>query len=513
VTLFNFSTQAVLQQIQVSGPAAQYNYGSLPAPIWLTTGTQYTLQLFQGTGDGYYFGTSSQIGQHMTYFDMRYCNSCTQNTFPTSVLTNYQYGYPDLWYFTRNLVSPAPTYQAIPSGTISVSVNDVIGCEGDVDTLSSVITGGTGATTCIWSNGLSLSDSTDCNPAVTIGSTLYHVLTVTDQVGCKGRDTAFVTNGSPSLVLAYDTTTVCAGDTVMIMASGSGDSYSWSPADSLSSTTGSTVMAWPNFTTSYTCTAMDSATGCTTDNIATVNTHFVVLSIVLGPLNICEGDSIPLSVSGADTYSWSPAAGLNTTTGSLVMASPDTSTTYVIVGTDTAFGCSSTTGIEVLVHPNPVVTFDLVDHLCVGGADFALSTGLPSGGSYSGPLVTLGTFGLSSATVGTYTLSYTYADGFGCEASDTANAIVEICIGISPTVNVNLGVYPNPSTGVFTVTMTDNPEAAHFLVRNLLGQVVKMGELNVGQTQLDLSGQSSGLYILSVETGGVVKNMNLELRR
>lgn len=115
VTLFDNTTQAILRQKQVSGPAAQYIYDTLGSPIWLTAGTQYQIQLYQGAADGYYFGTSSQIGQHLTYFDMRYCNGCTQNTFPTSVLTNYHYGCPDFWYYVpANQVSPAPTATYYP---------------------------------------------------------------------------------------------------------------------------------------------------------------------------------------------------------------------------------------------------------------------------------------------------------------------------------------------------------------------------------------------------------------
>jgi hypothetical protein len=79
VTLFNYSTQAILSQTQVAGPATTYSYAPI-SPLWLTASTQYVLQIFQGTGQSYYFGTSSQIGQHLTYYDMRYCNSCTQNT-------------------------------------------------------------------------------------------------------------------------------------------------------------------------------------------------------------------------------------------------------------------------------------------------------------------------------------------------------------------------------------------------------------------------------------------------
>ena len=72
VTLFDFTSQAILRQMQVNGPAAQYSYQDLSSPIWLTQGTQYLIEMHQGSSDGYYFGPStSQIGQHLTYLDMQ----------------------------------------------------------------------------------------------------------------------------------------------------------------------------------------------------------------------------------------------------------------------------------------------------------------------------------------------------------------------------------------------------------------------------------------------------------
>jgi Secretion system C-terminal sorting domain/Domain of unknown function (DUF2341) len=110
ITLFDFATQAIINQTQVAGPAGQYSYTNINAPLWLISGTDYLLEMYQAAGDGYYFGSSNQIGQHLTYKNMYYCNSCTQNTFPASVLANYQYGYPDLWYYTKQNVAQAPTY-------------------------------------------------------------------------------------------------------------------------------------------------------------------------------------------------------------------------------------------------------------------------------------------------------------------------------------------------------------------------------------------------------------------
>jgi hypothetical protein len=110
ITLFDFSTQAIVAQQQISGPAGQYTYQSVAQPMWLTSGTQYILTLYQGASDGYYFGTSNQINPKLSYGDMRYCNSCTQNTFPTNILSNYHYGYPDFNFRTKQSLTPAPTY-------------------------------------------------------------------------------------------------------------------------------------------------------------------------------------------------------------------------------------------------------------------------------------------------------------------------------------------------------------------------------------------------------------------
>ena len=115
VTLFDLSTQAIIMQIQVdAGTVGAYNYTALTTPFWLRATKQYVLEVYQGTGDGYYYGTSSQIGQAFTYGSMLYCNSCTQNTYPTSSLANYHYGCPDLLYYTYQVVSPAPTARILP---------------------------------------------------------------------------------------------------------------------------------------------------------------------------------------------------------------------------------------------------------------------------------------------------------------------------------------------------------------------------------------------------------------
>src|SRR6185312_2844470 len=66
-----------------------------------------------------------------------------------------------------------------------------------------------------------------------------------------------------------------------------------------------------------------------------------VASVLVNPLPvisagsdvaICKGDNTPLTATGGDTYSWSPAEGLSCTTCSNPVATPTITTTYTVTG-------------------------------------------------------------------------------------------------------------------------------------------------------------------------------------
>lgn len=67
---------------------------------------------------------------------------------------------------------------------------------------------------------------------------------------------------------------------------------------------------------------------------------------------ICQGASATLTGNGANTYSWSPAAGLSATSGLTVMASPTVTTTYTVIGKGNCVNTS--TVITVNVKPKPI---------------------------------------------------------------------------------------------------------------------------------------------------------------
>lgn len=72
---------------------------------------------------------------------------------------------------------------------------------------------------------------------------------------------------------------------------------------------------------------------------------------------ICYGQSVHINASGAAalTYSWSPATGLNTTTGLTPMATPSVTTTYVVTATYPSSGCPpSSDQVKITVYQYPV---------------------------------------------------------------------------------------------------------------------------------------------------------------
>jgi hypothetical protein len=81
-------------------------------------------------------------------------------------------------------------------------------------------------------------------------------------------------------------------------------------------------------------------------------------------------------------------------------------------------GCDDICSFDITVHPLPVVTCPADQEYCIdaGIQDLSLLVGLsPSGGIFSGVGISGNNFDPAVATAGTYTITYTYTDGNGCD--------------------------------------------------------------------------------------------------
>ena len=246
----------------------------------------------------------------------------------------------------------------------------------------------------------------------------------TDALGCSSRDSSSITVNPLPLTSITPNSSICLGNSATLTASG-GSTYLWS-----TSATSPSITVSPIVTTTYTVT-ITSADGCSRTENSTVTVNPLPTAGISGNTTICNGDNTSLTASGGQSYLWST----NDNTASITV-SPTANTTYTVTVTD-ANGCTNTASESVTVNPLPNVTLGSFADLCQGGASVSLSGGSPTGGTYSGIGVSAGSFDPSVAGVGTFTIFYTFTDGLGCSATDSAT----ITVNPTPTTTIT----PNPT--------------------------------------------------------------------
>jgi len=71
-------------------------------------------------------------------------------------------------------------------------------------------------------------------------------------------------------------------------------------------------------------------------------------------------------------------------------------------------------------------------------------------------------------------------------------------------VESELKIYPNPSRGKMTISYSDVQLGDTYVIKSTLGKIVQNGYMKNENIRLDLSGQSNGLYFVSIERYGEV---------
>ncbi len=292
------------------------------------------------------------------------------------------------------LVNPIPTVNATASPTVI--------CSGGSATLTA-----SGALTYTWNPG-----NINGNP-VTITPTATTLYTVTGSNGsCTSTKTVnLIVNPNPTITAIVSPTNICVGSSATLSSSGA-TSYTWNPG----ALPGGTVTVTPPTTTLYTVTGVNGF-GCTTTNTVNLSvTPIPTISPAASPATICVTKSSTLTATGATNYTWNPGA----LTGSNVVVSPASNTTYTVTGSNGA--CTSTATILITVNPNPTVTASASPtNICAGSSATLSSSGATSYTWNPGALPG-GTVSVTPVSTTLYTV--TGANGFGCTATNTVNLIV-----------------------------------------------------------------------------------------
>jgi gliding motility-associated-like protein len=247
---------------------------------------------------------------------------------------------------------------------------------------------------------------------------------------------AGINNASVTTFWIIDTDdTICPGTSTTLFASLGGTPPPGTTLIWYDAIVGGNVLATgPSFTTPVLNTTttyfVGSCTGTYHDSVTVYISNLTATAS--SDVSICNGASTNLSAGGGVSYAWSPALGLSNANIANPVASPSTTTTYVVTVTDAA-GCSATADVVVTVSGNINASAGNDVSVCPGASTNLLATG---GTTYSWSPAT----GLSNTTIAnpvatpanttTYIVTVTSA---GCTDADTVIVIV------FPTVNANAG--------------------------------------------------------------------------
>lgn len=308
----------------------------------------------------------------------------------------------------------------------------------------------------------------------------------TSTAGC-GSNTLNVALSDPTppatpTITVNGSTTFCQGESVELVSS-EATGNTWS-----NSLTTSSIVVTTAGTYSVTFTDVSGCSASSTPVVVTVNTNPTAPVVTPnGATSFCDGGSVTLVSSVSTGIEWSTGA----TSNSIVANATDD---YFVTVTD-GNGCEATSNVvSVTENTLPTVTFAALGSICDDAAAITLTGGSPSGGVYSGPGVSGGTFNPATAGVGAHVITYVYEDGNGCEGSATSSITVDGCSSLLESLLANLKVYPNPSNGILMIELEGD---FSFELMDARGRLVESGSTS-NSVELNIVNYNSGIYFVNV---------------
>jgi len=392
---------------------------------------------------------------------------------------------------TTYTVTVTDSAGCVNSDSLTVAIVGSLTADAGVDTSTCLGSGvqllGTGGSNYSWSPIAGLSNPLIANPIASPAVNTIYTLTVSSGA-CSDTDAVVVTvNPLPTAEAGFDVF-VCAGGSVQLNATGGGV-YSWNPTDSLSDPLIANPIANPAATTTYTVTVTDSA-GCVNSDSLTVAIVGSLTANAGSDTSICLGSSVQLLGTGGGNYSWSPAAGLSSTTIANPIANPAVPTTYTL--TVSSGACSDTDAVVVSVDTIPTanVTPPGPVSFCAGDSILLISDPAAFYQWYRDGTLLAGEIAANyyAKLTGNYTIVVTNAAG----CADSLTTPVTVSVDALPTANV-IPVGPISICAGDSILLTSDSAAFYQWYRD--------GSLLAGETSITHYATITGNYTIVVTNG------------
>ncbi len=169
--------------------------------------------------------------------------------------------------------------------------------------------------------------------------------------------------------------------------------------------------------------------------------------------------AIIATVPASGSYTWTPATGLNDPNISVPVATPATTTTYIVEYVDGLCSYLDTVTITVNQLPSVAIAGAGTTYCITESAPVQLF-GLPAGGTFSGPGVNGSAFVPSSAGAGVKVLTYSFTDANSCTNTDVDTVTVNPQPTVTLTANRQIfciydvadTLFPSPAGGTLSGT-------------------------------------------------------------
>lgn len=382
-----------------------------------------------------------------------------------------------------------------------------------------VLSGSIGGT---WSNTAAIS-----TPSLSVNTSGDYYVTNTNACNTVESNHIEITvNPEPSAETGNDIS-ICNGSLASLgTASTFGHTYSWIPQTGLNSATSAHPYASPSVSTIYTLTEINTVTGCSKSNSIIVTVNPLPPAITINNTTICGGESINIggnSTTG-NSYQWTPAIDLTSSTISNPTASPTDTLTYTLTETTIATGCFKSNSLTISVNNAPTIITQPTDQevLFQNSAVFFVEvTGTNLTYQWRKGLTDLvNSSNISGVNTDTLTINaVSYAD-----TSSNYNVVISgVCLNNSTSQNASLSidsttglltsdfagtpeivsVFPNPFSSSINVVLNDLTQTGlEISIYTILGAKVMSRLLNPGLNIIEASSHKAGVYIYYVKSNG-----------
>ncbi|MFO0495164.1 MAG: choice-of-anchor I family protein [Flavobacteriia bacterium] len=283
------------------------------------------------------------------------------------------------------------------------------------------------------------------------------------------------------------------------------------------------------------------------------------VSAIASDNELCYGEELILTASGAENYSWN--AGVQSNTAFV----PESSQMYSVTGTDVN-GCENIDQVYVNVYQNPVVIANVSDSVICEGQNVVFygsgaqtynwSNGIQNGlasapinsstyvvigidingcqdtssvdvtvnevpvvflgndttiCTYNSPLILTATPGYDSYSwnfggaantfsvtqTGSYLVQVTSADG--CVTTDEIVVTVDPCLGVDELAST-FAIYPNPATEKISIEVYNSDEFSAYLMDGT-GRIIESAFMKGNKLDFNLNHLANGVYSIIIQTG------------